>query len=69
MITIFPVMRFPAYDLTAIDVFNHVQVIMLPNNATGAIRNIPAPYLIGLGCGKMTDLAGLRLDLYIATVG
>jgi hypothetical protein len=69
MITIFPVMDFPAYDLAAIDVFDHIQVIMLPDDTTWAIRNIPAPDLIGPGRGKMTDLAGLRFDSDSATMG
>ena len=69
MITIFPVMGFPAYDLTAVDVFDHVQVIMLPDDTTWAIRNIPAPDLIGPGRSKMTDLAGLRSDIHSATMG
>ena len=59
MITVFPVMSFPAYDLAAIDVFDHVQVIMLPDNMTWAIRNPKAvsEYLV-------TQFAGLEHEVF-----
>ena len=56
MITIFLIMHFPAHNLTAIDIFHHVQIIMLTNDATWAIGDIPAPELIGLRCRKTAQL-------------
>ena len=48
MLTRFRCMDFPANDLTTVDIFDHVKVVMLTFDTARQICDIPTPDLVSL---------------------